>query len=101
MKTGGEGVVLVAWTDTLKCMKSRGDTVDFLQAEIMGTTFQIACNASNQILLYVLVYKQIQSYIFFWIKGKKKVRKCMNGGGQAHPSLEYISGLIMIGCGPG
>ena len=32
---------------------------------------------------------------------KKKVRKCMNGGGQAHPSLEYISGLIMIGCGPG
>ena len=25
----------------------------------------------------------------------------MNGGGGAHPSLEYISGLIMIGCGPG
>ena len=33
---------------------------------------------------------------------RKKVRTCMNGGGgQAHPSLEYISGLIMIGCGPG
>ena len=57
---------------------------------------------SNQILLYVLVYKQILSYIFVWIKEKKKVQKCMNGGwGQAHPSLEYISGLIMIGCGPG
>ena len=36
----GEGVVLEVWTDTLKCMKPRGDTVDFLQAEIMGTTFQ-------------------------------------------------------------
>ena len=23
------------------------------------------------------------------------------GGGQAHPFLEYISGLIMIRCGPG
>ena len=32
---------------------------------------------------------------------KKQVRKCMNGGGQAHPSLEYISGLNMIGHGPG
>ena len=47
---------------------------------------------SNQILLYVLVYKQILSYIFFGSK-QKKVRKCMNGGGKAHPSLEYISGL--------
>ena len=28
---------------------------------------------------------------------KKKVRKCMKGGGQAHPSLEYISKI----CGPG
>ena len=37
MKVGREGVVLVAWTDTLKCMKPRGDTVDFLQAEIVGT----------------------------------------------------------------
>ena len=34
------GVVLAGGTDTLKCMKPRGDTVDFLQAEIMGTTFQ-------------------------------------------------------------
>ena len=40
----GEGVVLAGGTDTLKCMKPRGDTVDFLQAEIMGTTFQITCN---------------------------------------------------------
>ena len=33
---------------------------------------------------------------------KKKDRKCMKAGGeQAHPSLEYISGLIMIRCGPG
>ena len=39
---------------------------------------------------------------YFLDQRKKKVRKCMNGvGGQAHPSLEYISGLIMIGCGPG
>ena len=56
---------------------------------------------SNQILLYVLVYKQILSYIFFWIKGKKSSKMYEWGGGQAHPSLEYISGLIMIGCGPG
>ena len=56
---------------------------------------------SNQSLLYVPVYKQILSYIFFLDQRKKKVRKCMNGGGQAHPSLEYISGLVMIGCGPG
>ena len=40
MKVGGEGVVLAGGTDTLKCMKPRGDTVDFLQAEIVGTTFQ-------------------------------------------------------------
>jgi len=33
---------------------------------------------------------------------KKKVRKGMKGGwGQAHPFLEYISGLGMIRCGPG
>ena len=33
---------------------------------------------------------------------KKKVRKGMKGGwGQAHPFLEYISGFIMIRCGPG
>ena len=37
MKVGGEGVVLAGGTDTLKCMKPRGDTVDFLQAEIVGT----------------------------------------------------------------
>jgi hypothetical protein len=36
----GEGVVMEVWTETLKSMKPRGDTVDFLQAEIMGTTFQ-------------------------------------------------------------
>ena len=48
---------------------------------------------SNQILLYVLVYKQILSYIFFWIKAKKSSKMYEWGGGQAHPSLEYISGL--------
>ena len=56
---------------------------------------------SNQSLLYVLVYKQKYYLTYFLDERKKTVRKCMNGGGQAHPSLEYISGLIMIGCGPG
>ena len=54
---------------------------------------------SNQSLLYVLVYKQILSYIFFGSK-EKESSKMYEWGGQAHPSLEYISGLIMIGCGP-
>ena len=51
--------------------------------------------------LYVLVYKQILPYIFFGNKWKRKFENVWMGGGQAHPSLEYISGLIMIGCGPG
>ena len=52
---------------------------------------------SNQILLYVLVYKQILPYIFVWVKRKKKFKIVWKGGGQAHPSLEYISKI----CGPG
>ena len=55
---------------------------------------------SNQILLYVLVYKQILSYIFFWSKEKESSKMYEWRGAQAHPSLEYISGLILIGCGP-
>ena len=54
---------------------------------------------SNQILLYVLVYKQILSYIFVWIKEKKKVRKCMKGGGTGSPLLRIH--FVKIGCGPG
>ena len=34
----------------------------------------------------------------FLIKGKRKFDEWR--GAQAHPSLEYISGLILIGCGP-
>ena len=52
---------------------------------------------SNQILLYVLVYKQILPYIFVWVKRKRKFKNVWKGGGQAHPSLEYISKI----CGPG
>ena len=50
-----------------------------------------------QILLYVLVYKQILPYIFVWVKRKRKFENVWKGGGQAHPSLEYISNI----CGPG
>ena len=38
---------------------------------------------------------------FFGSKEKESSKMYEWGGGQAHPSLEYISGLIMIGCGPG
>ena len=56
---------------------------------------------SNQILLYVLVYKQILSYIFFGSK-QKKVRKCMNGGGDrlTPPWNTFLGYIILIGCGP-
>ena len=48
-------------------------------------------------LLYVLVYKQILSYVFFLDQKEKENSNMYEwGGGQAHPSLEYISGLIMI-----
>ena len=36
---------------------------------------------------------------FFGSKEKENSNMYEWGGGQAHPSLEYISGLIMIGCG--
>ena len=42
---------------------------------------------SNQILLYVLVYKQILSYIFFWIKGKRKFENVWMGWGTGSPLL--------------
>ena len=42
-------------------------------------------------------------YLTYFFGSKEKERSKMYEwrGGQAHPSLEYISGLIMIGCGPG
>ena len=66
----------------------------------------------NPYILYAvrlksLVYKKVQNKLLTVIFGsrekeKKKVRKGMKGGwGQAHHFLEYISGLIMIRCGPG
>ncbi len=37
---------------------------------------------------------------YFFGSKEKESSKMYEWGGQAHPSLEYISGLIMIGCGP-
>ena len=57
---------------------------------IQSNPFVCPCIQTNTIL-----------HIFFGSKEKESSKMYEWGGGQAHPSLEYISGLIMIGCGPG
>ena len=53
---------------------------------------------SNQVLLHVLVYKTVKAtpYIIVRVKRKRKIKHVWMRGGQAHPSVEYISGLNMI-----
>ena len=75
--------------------------LDFRHGWTYGWIWLDTHTKSNQILLYVLVYKQILPSFFFGSKEKESSKMYEWGGGQAHPSLEYISGLIMIGCGPG